>query len=408
MKNVLFNRTFHPVGHGAFFSESIRLDNGDYFNVVYDCGSIATNLARTAVEKYNHKRNHIDLIFISHFDYDHINGLKFLAEKKLVDNKTYLFIPYYHPVLHQLRGTEQDDKTYYSGIEEMFRLLQRNRVRIVMVEAVESRKETYYEPRVIPWRYLEDYEERNINGINSFTIQSGTRITIGGARWNEIWNYVPFNYGITIEQIDKITNLLKEDPLKLIDDQGLIKSEETINILSQPNDDPQKKALLRIYNTIGYKKMNDTSLQLLSFAGDKSATTEKEEIEEHIKSKYSFQPVVFDKHFEMLLHSASRSRFSCLYTGDTNLKKEDSIESIKSMKGDFLNDDLFIIQIPHHGSVNNYNPEIVSLAKVGFVNFKPYLNSRHCHFDKNIPLDYLRENVPLFFVTDKGVSTFGL
>lgn len=81
-------RTFHPVGQGAFYSEEFFDANGKaVFRVVYDCGSskyckLQSNIGgsplnRSDIEKrvenaFN-KTDIIDLLFVSHFDSDHVN-----------------------------------------------------------------------------------------------------------------------------------------------------------------------------------------------------------------------------------------------------------------------------------------------------------------------------------------------
>lgn len=69
-------RTFHSVGQGAFYTEVY-----DGFNVVYDCGSsTGHNLVTNEIKKEFHEKEKIDLLFISHFHEDHINGLDFLLD----------------------------------------------------------------------------------------------------------------------------------------------------------------------------------------------------------------------------------------------------------------------------------------------------------------------------------------
>ncbi len=73
-------RTYYPVGHGAFFVEKLDYGAEHPFIAVYDCGDSAKG---TLVHKYAQQefgktedgfREKIDILFISHFDSDHING----------------------------------------------------------------------------------------------------------------------------------------------------------------------------------------------------------------------------------------------------------------------------------------------------------------------------------------------
>ena len=81
-------RTFHPIGQGAFYSEEFsNSEKGCIFRAVYDCGSLkycglqrnsdGTPLEREDIEervKRAFPNGHgIDLLFVSHFDEDHVN-----------------------------------------------------------------------------------------------------------------------------------------------------------------------------------------------------------------------------------------------------------------------------------------------------------------------------------------------
>ena len=83
-------RTFHPIGQGAFYSESFHY-NEKIINIIYDCGSL-TDLTKVKeeIEKTFPKDTNIDALFISHFDSDHVNGIPFLITHCNVKN---IFFP---------------------------------------------------------------------------------------------------------------------------------------------------------------------------------------------------------------------------------------------------------------------------------------------------------------------------
>jgi len=69
-KNVM-QRIFHPIGQGAFYSE--RHEN---FNTVYDCGDLKdTKFADKIVKQSFDTNESIDILFISHFDCDHVSKI---------------------------------------------------------------------------------------------------------------------------------------------------------------------------------------------------------------------------------------------------------------------------------------------------------------------------------------------
>ena len=90
-------RTFHPVGQGAFYSERHICDDKEY-NIVYDCGTEWRNRGKSfiknIVKQYYNKNETIDILFISHFDYDHVSMIDTL--NKSVKNIKNVVLPLLH------------------------------------------------------------------------------------------------------------------------------------------------------------------------------------------------------------------------------------------------------------------------------------------------------------------------
>jgi len=82
-------RTFYPVGQGAFYSEIFHLGGGAYFSMVYDCGSGASlcnpdNALISQIKNLKFPHGTIDVLFLSHFHADHINGVKELSKNNKI------------------------------------------------------------------------------------------------------------------------------------------------------------------------------------------------------------------------------------------------------------------------------------------------------------------------------------
>lgn len=81
-----FERIFHPVGQGAFYSETHRIDDSSHseINVVYDCGSKKGKTWVGQRVKSLFQNREIELLFLSHFHNDHYNGIEFINPKYIV------------------------------------------------------------------------------------------------------------------------------------------------------------------------------------------------------------------------------------------------------------------------------------------------------------------------------------
>src|SRR5574344_1754172 len=94
-------RTIHAVGHGGFFTEKFCDTEREemIFNVVYDCGIRGkVNILKSHITQAFQKNEKIDVLFISHFDSDHVNGLRYLDSNSNLDSKsTKVFIPFNYP-----------------------------------------------------------------------------------------------------------------------------------------------------------------------------------------------------------------------------------------------------------------------------------------------------------------------
>lgn len=115
---IKFTRTAHAIGQGGFYSECFEINDKDKFRLVYDCGSetlvptsksnktnfkkiINSDLCKSA----NSRKNDIDVLVVSHFHADHINGIEFLNPKyiviPLIDKKQLLML-WTYSVIHDI------------------------------------------------------------------------------------------------------------------------------------------------------------------------------------------------------------------------------------------------------------------------------------------------------------------
>ncbi len=92
---IRLERIFYPVGHGAFYVERFYVDDAasPFYSIVFDCGCYNGTPLSTYQKRINSIIDNdaslpdtIDVLFISHFHTDHINGIKHLLS--ICDVKT--------------------------------------------------------------------------------------------------------------------------------------------------------------------------------------------------------------------------------------------------------------------------------------------------------------------------------
>ncbi|MDE6643294.1 MAG: hypothetical protein K2K27_04260 [Muribaculaceae bacterium] len=319
-----FTRTFHSVGQGAFYSEEIELHPKRIFRMVYDCGSLTlkpSELKKRIKSDFANDLN-IDILFISHFDIDHINGVKYLQPKVVI-------LPFL--------TTEQIQilRVYNKVVENTFN-----------IRFIENPKSLFKDAHII--KVLTDTSEPsndkpntekaisiNIDETNivslSKEIDSKTQILINDAY--PVWEYIPLNPNWD-KYIEKFRTKIKEknldwDKLMLPNNAGYIKS----NI----------KILKDIYHNLNPK--NEHSLVVYS------NSVSKTEVDNYFYHNFLFY---------LYPHYIRHLPFGCLYFGDIRIDNKWKEPFYDFLKKTGRLSKVGTIQIPHHGSYLSNGEKVFS------------------------------------------------
>ena len=332
----ILHRTLHPSGHGAFFTERIRQDGKDDIIVVYDCGAKDVEerkLLIKEIDEFFEFNDKIDILFISHFDSDHVNGIEFL--KPYISDKTKLVMPFSYEYFYLAKDTPV---LQYMSM-------------VMGVIADMSAKD--YWVKYADFSRPESSEGQNliVDGldINADFLDSGRRM--GYAASSEYpkrykWIYVPFNLYDDRYYRDKfkgeISAKLGKDPQDIttseLDKEAIEKLREIYKSLGPYKTKDVKDSTKK---SNGSKNINFNSLILLSKA-----------------TRYNCycHPCI------PLIRMGCRNcdmyglcDGSCLYTGDSNLKRADCVNRLRTILSYYTQLPICLFQLPHHGSRNNYS-----------------------------------------------------
>lgn len=314
----MMTRIFHPIGQGAFYTERF-----EKINVVYDCGcGVKENICKIgdeAVKQSFESTDEIDILFISHFDRDHINGIKTL--KKHCKSIKNVVLPELNNIEKMLIISIYRALGFKEGanlIENPVRYFDEG-TKIIRVESNKDQKEDNANDKQI----IEEID--NINREDK-KIKSGTEIV---SSKDPNWCFIPYNYKY-IERKGKLKKKLANDGLiieKIVNGD----SDYIINNLEK---------LEEVYKEILNKKLNENSMLL--YSGPLEQKNNNALISSwHISLRY-----ICHKHRIL-------NRIGCIYTGDADLNK---VKIRKIFDKKYL-DSVGTVQIPHHGSRTSFKED---------------------------------------------------
>ena len=449
---MYFKRTLHPVGQGAFFSEQFFSSSNEcLFSVIYDCGSTSKQLLYHEIEQLEKS---IDIMFISHFDNDHINGLKTLINKGLLNFRSVVVIPFIYPKLIKILLPEMKDELSEESFEALEALFNSD-AKIIGLEDNNS---------FIPFNSnQDDTYKKNIqtllvtindnDSVSSFT-RFGARIITSNQRY--CWYYVPFNT-ITddgrkeryleelvnaIQSNKKLEALLKDlhssQDLTFITNyllgnrnsgHSILENNDNIDKFEDSDDFIKFVAILKdLYKKAspGIKRVtaiNVNSLNLVSYSSDLLDNNSNQSIIYHknqfeLRNRHPFPLFKSSNHIGSIYQQfianlrdmdyycnsfTHHSLYSCLYTGDCVM--EDHFFKCLDAIISSINRPICLLQIPHHGRENNYDEKVLSMPiQSVFINF----NSTHKanDFVKKIEKDCLSISRPCFEITQEKDSRY--
>lgn len=337
-------RTFHPVGQGAFYSE--RHEN---FNIVYDCGSTApSKFSSVAVSAF--KDEIIDVLFISHFDKDHISLIPALKNStKLI---RFVVIPLLdHQQINLL-------KLFYRNLS--------NELKLLIFEP-----DTYFGKntrviRVRPASEENDLIRESIN-IDSFNndfslpiyIESGVNLQVQSLKPSQNlktieWIFTPYNYDNKVRHQILINELLKQgfNINKIKNDPDYL--------LNKLKTDKSRKLLKKTYNCLK-GKINENSM--LVYSGPSNLVSDSC----CIICRHG-NPNLY-KHYKAI---TCICKSGCIYTGDSNFNRF-RLKDIFNLYINYVG----IVQIPHHGALRNFDLSSMDGIKQAICPISHRSNNKH-------------------------------
>ena len=357
-------RIFHPVGQGAFYSEHFYISDRRY-KVVYDCGTTSPSQKKAVIRQSFSKEDTIDILFISHLDWDHISLIPTLIESvKEIRNVVLPHVDNDYPILLSLVNFPKAPKDIKGKVVQIITSPEEYFNKETKVWRIRSVKEDGTMGNVRQ-RDNEDILllDRYTSNIDSL-LPSGKKLSLEEIKF---WCYIPFNYYSSKEFREELAKKLCNDKdfqeyfKNTLGVERDISVEEALDVLRDPqkvNDiikDKSVKTKLKddIYDQLE-GKINPHSLVLYSGPIEQEAYRNycyHQEVYQGCNQFYHALRPLFISYSGFLKDYLSlKWRVACIYNGDSNYEE-------KKLKKwlDGLWNNVGTIQIAHHGSKRSHD-----------------------------------------------------
>ena len=392
MSGIRLERSFLPIGQGAFYCE--RFFDGDgrrLFTAIYDCGVLPFCKKRvTDLITDNFERGEtIDAVFISHFDADHIDGIETLMTWCRVQK-------FFLPVID-----DAEMELIFSAARTVF---QKRFIRKPEEEVAKYGTRVYKISQA--WRddgYHEEGERvvdepRTFNidelGDGVANIPSGSNLcqVIGENGDDEVcWTYRPFNLPLSNNVITELRSIVKA----IQDDGRLSHGEKT----------KEYKAAYRRF----LESLNDHSMTLYSGTTTDYICRERYSwgaLTSNILQRHRYRCHGYCQCGCGRSHERSAAQSGCLYTGDYNASL--NLTALYDAYSDVWNR-IGCLQIPHHGSSKSFNNGLVvgNGSNVWYV-VSAGISNKYGHPNEEVimKIDLMSPDSGLVLVTECPCSRF--
>lgn len=418
--------SFYPVGQGIFSSGTISSPNWNWgeFNWIYDCGTVKENQKILQLEISRLKSNlylrgtsarpNLNLVFISHFDIDHISGLVELLNNFDVDTLVLPYVPFLQRIVCTIRSTNFYDSAFQHFMVNpisFIHSIEGCRVRKIIFVLPSSKSKpddldqnhndfehSYSDvPSLEPDRLDNSYDRHenlsssNNSNITISNLQSGGRLLLG-----HFWEFIPYN---------ELTLQAKATP------HFRLTVNRVSNALIQANDPTARAKILerlkRIYGrTFGTKHKDKNEVSLFLYSGPLGQIKHQTKSGCPILSAISTCSPCFSGHCNICTSPFEDTHNACsiLFTGDGYLSSKPRINRLRDFLGMRRLESLDMFQVMHHGSIRNWRRDIAADFSPNESIFCADPNYKYKHPNKTVWKSF--SSYGRILVNDIGISRF--
>lgn len=371
MEHLKSKFTFFKAGQGSFYGGRIWLqDTKEVFTVVYDCGtspfiagnnqSLNNEINHFKNRRYYFQRNNneIELLFISHLDYDHVSGLKRLLTEFNVKNIILPYIKKEHRQFFLTSISNDNDPEnnltideYISFIDSPNKFINSNseKTKQFYIKTDSKNEIEYFGYDSNNDKFENIYPQGNPSSIDELSNQANVSVYENNLQFfiKKNWEFTTYVKDVNEAAIEKLHSCLKKKLNKEITE---VLSLEDIKSIVTIN---RKKAHKCYTDCIG--EINSHGLVLLHgpinykhLSGEIYPNCELN----YVRNNYRYYNRFYKEyHFN---NDNKRSMLGTLLLGDISINPNNNpINFPQAFKDKLLN--VHVVQIPHHGSSKNWD-----------------------------------------------------
>lgn len=341
--------TCWPVGQGLFMSGRLFGAAGGEFSWVYDCGSSsAANIRGEAVAAFRKEngRRRINLVTLSHFDEDHINGIVELIRRTRIGTLLLPYLPLWQRLLVAIsEGIPADDPLFAFFLDPAAYLAESGEIEeIVFVPPAgpddivpDAEEEPDPERPIEGTKFEEDGPPEDSDDDPALLDGSSTRIRVlkpgGRIVIPSLWEFVPYNDAKMQPRLNDRFELWARRLSSII-------------IRDQKRRDQALRILKRVYDrTFGSTSTARNLISLFLYSGPVGTRSTLQ----HYSASH---PVRWN---------AARDNFAQLSTGDGYLNSTARLDALRRFYGRGRRlQRSGILQVMHHGAMGNWHAGVAA------------------------------------------------